>query len=100
MGDALEKVLLDPDLVLLPVYVWVGIPKPGLAKDEVILAQLQDIEGLLLSQVCLQLNCEVLRLSFTLRGCAICQLNCWMSCSLRVHRYLMLLSKLAVQIVS
>ena len=36
----MEKVLLDPDLVLPPVYVWVGILKPGLAKDEVILAQL------------------------------------------------------------
>jgi len=35
----LEKVVLDPDLILPPIDVWVGIPKPGLAEDNVILAQ-------------------------------------------------------------
>jgi len=35
----LEKVLLDPDLILPPIDIWVSILKLGLAEDDVILAQ-------------------------------------------------------------
>ena len=38
MGDTLEKVLLDSDLILSPIDVWVSILKSGFVENNIILA--------------------------------------------------------------
>ena len=60
--------LLDFDLVRLPVNLGVGILKPGFAKYGIILVQMQYIKLLFLGLVVFQIESDIQCLAFALRG--------------------------------